>query len=64
MFDFDNKPEDYDKVMHGEETRFVIFEKHEKYSRQFRLKMLCYCRISLKKTLSIFDSIIAYKTKT
>lgn len=58
-----NKPEDFDFIIYGDNTRFVIFEKTEDVSKNFPYKMKKYWRFSTKILLDLIALIQIKKTK-
>ena len=58
-----NKPEDFDFIIYGDNTRFVIFEKTEDVSKNFAYKMKKYWRFSTKILIDIITLIQNKKTK-
>jgi hypothetical protein len=50
-----NKPDDFDFIIHGEDTRFVIFEKTESSSKHYLNKMKRYWKHSIKIVFGMLD---------
>jgi len=63
MLEHIDKPDDFDSVIHGEDTRFVIFEKREDISKNFLFKMRKYWRVSSRILLNIFTILKLKKTE-
>lgn len=51
------KPDDYDLIIHGEDTRFVIFEKTESVSKYYLNTMKRYWKYSTKIIFSLLNVI-------
>jgi hypothetical protein len=56
-----NKPDDFDFVIYGEDTRFVIFEKTESSSKFYLKKMRRYWKYSTKIIFEVLNNIAKKK---
>ena len=52
-----NKPDDFDFIIHGEDTRFVIFEKTENSSKHYLNKMKTYWKYSTKIIFGLLNGL-------
>jgi len=59
-----NKPDDFDFVIYGEDTRFVIFEKTESTSKFYINKMKKYWHHSTKIIFRILNNLVKSKQNT